>query len=434
MKIRANSSRRTFCNIFRKKDLTYEEFKKECAVEKNNHIDIFRDLKTWNRLKDNYQEILDGINKECFDNYISDTRMDREYLFYYLDMLEVLSGGDLKYRKFYEKFNSTILEILDFFDQVRISLKRENLYTFNFDGFSFTVNNRQYKKIFLVPTTHYPGIIQEEVLYIFLEMGFQTHPDCVNWPLKIDYEDTEERISHLQRRILELRNSDSLISLEFSTLANSPEDEYKRKLSREEKYLAMKGASLFSHFTDLEMQESAFDPVEKLGYALFSDNLSQVYLTYLSMKNGMLGREYIAYPEDDFILDKLYVQPEKLDPITSRYEKNLYTKLAPYILVYRDTDLKEYFKADLFATPDFYFPNGVYINDQLCFWIELKRNFHKAKHQVVKYTKLFGKGALLMEEGFLYPEMRDLINSDLRELVEEPLVLNGLHSFSFVDF
>lgn len=69
-------------------------------------------------------------------------------------------------------------------------------------------------------------------------------------------------------------------------------------------------------------------------------------------------------------------------------------------------------------TPDFIFPDGIYINNKLCYWLELKSQAPKNPKILKKYYARFGFGCLLVENG-LWRRMD----------FEECIVINGAYPF-----
>lgn len=445
-----------YCNI-EEVYTDWEKFQKSCNTFNSKHInkyiklyDLFRDFRTYKVISKDptfYLSLLDrGYGYEEISKRYN---LDCEYFFYYmfplrnplfnlvdLDNQENLSftnEEEKKLIKYYDRFDQKINNVLDFFHIHNIPFEKAEL-SYNID---VVVNNKHFKHFIFVPTCMYlNSIIDPDTLYIFLnscmednDMFEKVNSQCISLPFKILTSDEEFIKSITANFFSSLQRHTTPISIIVSTSKNDSIAKSIAKLRAEEKSLSVKvkkGQLLFTHpivlsyntKKNIDLNAVSKDDLDRI-ICLKDVNLAislgmdpeHARLNHLYYKNGKIKNYYITEETDMDIFEQLkhVTNIFVLDPMSSIFENELaksFKDKGAYFL--RDEEIKTLYANSeinthqyIIMTPDFYFPDGIFINGVLCYWIELKRSLSpESKQQIIRYNEYLGQGAVFMEEGY----------------------------------
>lgn len=423
-------------------------------------IDIYNDLKTYTYILEHKNKLLQEIKKEGFSKTAGKNKLHLEYFFLYiftsLNPRAPLNSESKKlFNMYYTKYSSQFSDIIKLFGET-LNITSQGFNTKK----PVTVNGLKYHSFKFLLTRSFSLDERENVLYIHIN-GKNTGNAVNHITLPISQIDrkpkvtTDMKFEYFKNLIQIFQKGTNPCHFILKTSINDMKSKIIAQTRKIEKLNNMQNLMIMfkthldlniNRHYDLSIENVKDEPFyffdlenEKLGPVFFAlAQLDKEYLKtklnfdedefktlYLYLKNGKYDDYYTCYEDVEYdFLPYAITDFISLDEKSSVYEETLsrsFKNAGVYFI--RDEEIKQWsLSKKLFGmvTPDFYFPDGIYINGELCYWIELKRRPNSVnsnvRTQLERYIRVFGPGALLLEEGFNIEIKRDILGYSIQTL------------------
>lgn len=381
-------------------------------------LNIYRDIKTFNylsQMSSHLHEIIDRIEKDGYQKTASFYHLDLEYFFLYMfglkypkfnffsAMPKITPEETILFNAYYQKYAAPIRELGKFLNKKKLR-----------------VNGKPYSKVKFLPVS---SSLTNNPKILFFHMnglnsrGYENHVTSPIYPKKQDFNRISQVLSTLKRGY-------KICDFYLPTLINQDINKIiakNRQLEKTKKMLehltAFKNPRNFSvernhvisvdKMTDdkilfFDIEDKKLAPIFYVLAKLDRDYLQRkLFMSddefdtfYLYLKNGKFEDYYVCAEKDLNLIKFMETPVIDLSPSSSLYEENLYKIFKEAdIHVIRNYELRNIFIQEQLSHthfPTFYFPDGIRVNSELCYWLDMENN----------RDSIFNTGAVIMEEGY----------------------------------